>query len=82
MVLISASARKELRKMGCTGPNFLRVSKTHIQGSRCGFFIDSTPANDDEIIHDGDIKVVTDLNSTPFMHNLSIDFDNSGIIIS
>jgi Fe-S cluster assembly iron-binding protein IscA len=82
MVLISASARKELRKMGCTGPNFLRVSKKHNQGSRCGFFIDSITTKEDEIIHDGEIKVITDLSSTPFMHNLSIDFDKSGITIS
>ena len=77
MVLISARARRELKKMGCGGPNFLRVSRRH--ESPCGFFVDSSMAAADEVIHDGDIRVVTDLSSAPYLGDLEIDFDSAGL---
>ena len=82
MVVISARARRELRKMGCGGPNFLRVSRRHGLGSGCGFFVDSSMDPADEVLHDGEIKVVADLSSAPYLKDLAIDFGSAGITVS
>ena len=82
MVFISARASKELKDLGCGGPNFLRVSrKIGRNGGNGGYgcFIDSTLVDSDEVIRDGDLRVVADPCSAPFLRNLSIDFDRSGI---
>lgn len=82
MVSISSRARNALRRMGCSGPNFLRVSKRHGATQPCGFFVDCHIQPADRVIHDGDIRVVTDMGSAPFMKGLAIDIGTSGLVIS
>jgi hypothetical protein len=82
MVLVSSRAGRELKKMGCGGPNFLRVSKSRGHKERFSFFVDSIMGASDEVIHDGDVRIVTDLPNIPFTRDLSIDSDSLGLKVS
>ena len=81
MVFLSARADKELKRMGCYGPNFLRLAKPKGK-DKCFFFIDSNMGRSDEIIRDGEVRVVTDHKNIPFANGLYIDIDSLGLKVS
>lgn len=81
MVLITARARKELKRMGCSGTNFLRISRKPGHGGKCAVFIDSTFEPVDEVIQDGEIKIVADLGSASLVRDVAIDYDSSGLTV-
>ena len=78
-VVVSDRAKKELARLEVGGPRFLRISVVPggCSGMTYDAAVDGTLTDEDETVYnDGDLRIVSDSGSAPFLDGLEIDYSD------
>ena len=80
MLYVSDAAKEKIaelvKKDNLTNAHFVRVSVTSggCSGLTYNMDFDDEDKPDDQVFHDNDVKIVTDLRSFLYLHNTTLDF--------